>query len=257
MPTAGEIIETLRQDIVTRRRGPGEKLPTEKALAAHFAVSQPTIREAVRALDAMGLVDVRHGSGTYVRADGAYLVASALQTLLALEEVTVLDALAVRELLGRESVRLAAAAATPDDVAAVRAHLDALDGPLPSVEAIVAELVAFQVALSRASHNALLSALESFLASLLLETQHRVLRRRGAAYWRERSGSFAADRRAVLRAVELGNPGRAVRAMEAYSAHQREVFLADPDFARLRLSDDRAVRAVAELVGEGRGVRQP
>src|ERR1700685_761340 len=79
-----EIIEYLRQDIGTRPLPHGGRLPSEKELSDRFGVSQPTIREAIRALEAVGLIDVFHGSGSFVRSQGDYALASALQTLLQL-----------------------------------------------------------------------------------------------------------------------------------------------------------------------------
>jgi GntR family transcriptional repressor for pyruvate dehydrogenase complex len=245
-----QIFETLRQDILTGRRERGSRLPNERELAELFAVSQPTIREAVRALDVMGLVDVRHGSGAYVRGDGAYLVAAALQTLLQVERVSVIDVIDVREMLGRESARMAAAAATEEDLELLEQGLRTLEhvAELPTVEAIVDELAAFQVAVSAAAHNPLLLALEGFLVNLLMQLQIKALRKRGARYWRERSLGFTDDRRAIVDALRARDADHAGRAMEGYLEHQRAVFLADPELAEMRLSDAKAVRAVADIV---------
>ena len=121
-----EIIECLRQDIVTDRLKSGERLPNERELAEYFGVSQPTVREALRALDVMGLIQVRHGSGVYVRGDSAYVAARALQTLVQLEQVSIIEALDVRELLGRETARIAAGAANDADVEVIEQRLSAL-----------------------------------------------------------------------------------------------------------------------------------
>ena len=114
-----EIIETLRQDIVTRRLPHGERLPNEKDLSECFGVSQPTVREAIRALEALGLVEVLHGNGSFVRGQGDYAIASALQTLLQLESVGIMDVLDVRQVLGRHSVQAAALRATAEDLNAI------------------------------------------------------------------------------------------------------------------------------------------
>src|SRR5258707_14646334 len=103
-----EIIETLRKDIVTRRLPNGERLPSEKELSEQFAVSQPTVREAIRALETLGLVEVFHGNGSFVRSSGDYALASALQTLLQLQGVGIMDVLNVRQVLGLDSIEAAA-----------------------------------------------------------------------------------------------------------------------------------------------------
>lgn len=248
------IIEALRQDIVTGRLERGARLPNERDLAAHFGVSQPTIREAVRALDAMGLVDVRHGSGAYVRGDGTYMLAAALQTMLQIERVTIIEALDVRETLGLESVRRAATAATDEELDQLDALLDTVGRvqDLATVDAIIEAISEFQTAVSAAAHNPLMLALEGFLVNLLLKLQIRVLRERGVKFWRERSSSFQPDRVAIVAALRKRNASRAQKAMEAYLEHQREEFLKDPDFSKMRLSDENSMRAVAEIVTAAR-----
>src|SRR5215217_702752 len=52
-----------------RHLKPGDRLPSAKDLAAQFSVATPTMREALRRLQATGIVDIRHGSGIYVRRD--------------------------------------------------------------------------------------------------------------------------------------------------------------------------------------------
>ena len=74
--------------------------PSEKDLSERFGVSQPTVREAIRALETIGLVEVLHGNGSFVRGQGDYALASALQTLLQLESVGIMDVLDVRQVTG-------------------------------------------------------------------------------------------------------------------------------------------------------------
>ena len=251
-----QIIETLRQDIVTGRLGRGTRLPTERELASHFGVSQPTVREAMRALDVMGLVDVRHGSGAFVRGDSAYVVASALQTLLQIERVSILEALDVREILSRQSARLAATSRTEADLDALDQHLERLEhaDEFTNVGALVDELAGFQVAVSSAAHNPLLSSLEAFLINLLLQIQIKALRKRGVGYWRTRSLRFQEDRRQIVEALRARQPERASAAIEAYLEHQRDVFHEDRELSAMRLSDPKAVRAVAGAMVAARGV---
>lgn len=250
-----EIIESLRQDIVTHRLKAGERLPNERELAQHFGVSQPTIREAVRALDVMGLIHVRHGSGAYVRGDSAYLAATALQTLLQIERVSIIEALDVRELLGRETARTAASAATEEGIEALEQRLEELReiDAQSSVEALIERLAGFQLAISAATHNPLLYALEAFLVNLLLQLQIGALSKRGLKYWIERSRGFQNDRREVVDAIRDRDGQRAFEAMENYLEHQRRIFAADKELSAMRLSDPKAVLALADLVSVARG----
>ncbi len=58
----GQVIELIR----SRHIGPSEKLPSERELAARLNVSRPALREALRALSVVGLLEMRHGTGTFV-----------------------------------------------------------------------------------------------------------------------------------------------------------------------------------------------
>ena len=247
------IVESLRLEIVTRRLKSGDRLPNERLLAEHFGVSQPTIREAIRALDVMGLVDVRHGSGAYVRGDSAFVVAAALQTLLQIERVSIIDALNVREVLGRETARVAAINATEADLELIEqrlARLDELQGG--TLAELLDALAAFQDAIALATHNPLQYALEAFLVNMLLQLQVKALRQRGLQYWLDRSAHFREDRIGIVNALRKRDEAKAFKAMESYLEHQREVFLSDPELRAMRLSDPKAVRAVSDVVSDAR-----
>ncbi|WP_349310255.1 FadR/GntR family transcriptional regulator [Microbacterium sp. MM2322] len=66
---ADGVFEGLREDIVAGRLTVGERLPSEAALAEQYGVSRPSVREAIRSLQALGLTRTRTGSGTYVASD--------------------------------------------------------------------------------------------------------------------------------------------------------------------------------------------
>ena len=88
---ADQILAALRTEIVTGALPRGARLPAERELAERFGVSGPTVREAIRGLSALGLVEVRHGSGAYVAPDVDSIVAVSLGTLVQLEDVGVAD----------------------------------------------------------------------------------------------------------------------------------------------------------------------
>lgn len=250
---ADGIIESLRSDIVTQRLPQGARLPNERALAEHFGVSQPTIREAIRALAAMGLVEVRHGSGAYVRGDSNFLVGTALQILMQMQDVGLLEALDVRTALGLMSAHAAADTATDADLEQLEATYEVLEdvAALRDHDALIGAVTGFQIALSRAAHNALATAIETVLVSLIMHMQFKVLRARGIRYWQQRTTEFQPDRRKILEAVRAGDADASRAAMSDYLDHQRRYFTDDPELARLRLSDPRAIRIAADLRMDG------
>ncbi|WP_206243558.1 FadR/GntR family transcriptional regulator [Novosphingobium terrae] len=245
-----EIIESLRQQIVSGKLGDGARLPTEKELAQNYAVSQPTIREAIRALETLGLVEVQHGSGTFVRSQGSYALALSLQTLLQLESVGIFEVLDVRQLLGRQSVRATAKLATDEEIEMIGRSLAALDrlDEVDDVDEILRRMIDFQCSISALCRNPLLHRLETFLVTLLLEVQVIPMRKRGMKFWRDRAVAFQGDRREIFAAIQARDIGKAGDAMENYLEHQRARFVEDKKLGALNLSDSRLIEGLAEMV---------
>ncbi len=249
-----EIIETLRQEIVTRRLPHGERLPNEKDLSDRFGVSQPTVREAIRALETLGLVEVFHGSGSFVRSQGDYAVASALQTLLQLERVSIMEVLDARQMLGRHTVEAAALRATAEDLKAIEAACArfAQPGELKDVAQVVAGVLVFQRAVSAASHNTILLSLETFLLALLHEIQLKSLSSRGIKFWRARALEFQPHRIAIFEGIASRDPAKARIAMDRYFEAQRARFERDESLRSLNLSSPKLVTIVSDMVRQSK-----
>ena len=249
-----EIIESLRQDIVTRRLPDGGRLPNEKELSERFGVSQPTIREAIRALETLGLVEVLHGNGTFVRSQGDFALASALQTLLQLESVSIMEVLDIRQALGRHSVELAVAKATKEDIAEMATTFARFEqlSQTGEVDEVIANIIGFQRALSVASHSALLVSLEAFLLALLNEVQVESLSGRGARFWRARAMDFQPYRFDILEGVRSRDPEAARAAMDRYFDAQRTRFELDENLRAVNLSHPGLINVIAEMVRQFR-----
>lgn len=101
----------------------GQKLPTERTLCEQCAVSRSVVREAVKMLDALGLVESRQGSGIFVRRNTVPIISRALTLLVAPEERSVHALYKLRELLETNSAYDAARHRTPDQLAAIEAAL--------------------------------------------------------------------------------------------------------------------------------------
>src|SRR5947209_5799095 len=106
---------------------PGMRLPSEPQLIEMTGVSRSSVREAIRSLETMGLVEIRRGKGTFIREIDTSGMTDA-QMLLMLADRKVLENLVeVRETLEPMMARLAAERATDDDIAALRHHLEGMD----------------------------------------------------------------------------------------------------------------------------------
>ena len=180
---AEQVAETIQAAIVAGEWGEGDALPTEPALCEQFGVSRAVIRDATRLLIALGLVEVRQGSGAFVTPARNAAFGDAL--VLALQRIgaTAWDAEEFEQLLLPAAVALAAQKATDDDVAAIQAALTTyLDyhseyarewgvapahaAPAPATGRLDDYYIALMEALLAATHNQVLLLLARPLSRL-------------------------------------------------------------------------------------------
>jgi GntR family transcriptional regulator, transcriptional repressor for pyruvate dehydrogenase complex len=218
---ADQVAEDLRLQILSGGLERGTRLPSEKEMAAHYDVSSATVREALRALSAMSLIEVRHGSGTFVTAETSRLLSGAMAAVVQLERVDLFSILDVSEALYRKAVRLAADHATGADIRALRAAADRLDSRAKDRD-LSGPLEVFLKALVNLSHNPLLISLCSFLIDTQI-AQAQAIARRSPAVWRKIAGELIAEREAVVDAVEHRDSDAAERAVSVYVARAMEL----------------------------------
>ncbi|MFE1950856.1 MULTISPECIES: FadR/GntR family transcriptional regulator [Streptomyces] len=159
MAVTDEAIEKIKGMIVSGALRPGDRLPKESELAAELGLSRNSLREAVRALSLIRILDVRQGDGTYVTSLDPQLLLEALSFVVDFHrDDTVLEFLAVRRILEPAATALAAGSITSGELDRLSAQLDAL-GPEPSVEELVAADLDFHRGIVKASGNSVLCSL--------------------------------------------------------------------------------------------------
>jgi len=168
------VIEEIQEWISLGQLSPGDRLPVEDALTEKLGVSRTTLREGVSVLARAGVLDVRQGDGTYVRAR----VPEGEPLDRRLRRAAALEVYEVRRVIELETARLAAERRTERDIRAMRRHLAARDaaraaGPL---EAFVDADVGLHMAIAHASHNAVLADLFATFTTVLRETIADVMR---------------------------------------------------------------------------------
>jgi DNA-binding FadR family transcriptional regulator len=160
-----DAIAKIKAMIVSGDLKPGSRLPREADLAADLGVSRNSLREAVRALSLVRILDVRQGDGTYVSSLEPKSLLDAMSFLLEFhQDDSVLDILGVRRILEPAATALAAQLMTEDQIE----HLRTLVEPeTSSVTELVALDLNFHAAIAAASGNKVLTSL---LDSLSLPT---------------------------------------------------------------------------------------
>jgi GntR family transcriptional regulator, transcriptional repressor for pyruvate dehydrogenase complex len=232
---ADQIVDHLRQQILSGAVPRGSKLPTEKQLADAYDVSGATVREAIRGLATVRMVDVRHGSGAYVTADADQMIAVSLRSMIQLERIGFPQVLGVLGALNAYAAELAATHATKADIAALEAALDEVDEGR-SVGSISGGLSHFVAALASASGNPLLAALTRFLASLQFGLAFEMTPDSVVA-WRRTTRKLTKERHDLIDAIRARDPERASAAASHYHVRALKVISALPGAETTRLTD--------------------
>ncbi|MEV6367922.1 FadR family transcriptional regulator [Micromonospora musae] len=162
MAVTDEAIDKIKQMIIAGELRPGDRLPREPDLAERLGLSRNSLREAVKALSLIRVLDVRQGDGTYVTSLDPALLLDALSFVVDFHrDDTVLEFLEVRRILEPGATALAAQRATAEDISALRGVLDGL-GDDPTIDELVANDLEFHRLISVcAGNNVLTSLLDS------------------------------------------------------------------------------------------------
>jgi DNA-binding FadR family transcriptional regulator len=165
MAVTDEAIEKIKAMIVSGELRPGDRLPKEADLADRLGLSRNSLREAVKALSLIRVLDVRQGDGTYVTSLEPRLLLDALTFVVDFHrDDTVLEFLEVRRVLEPAATALAARRMTDEQVDKLRAVLDDL-GDEPTVEALVANDLEFHRQIAAGAGNSVLSSLVESLSA--------------------------------------------------------------------------------------------
>ncbi len=155
---SSQIVSEVRESLTARRLKPGDFLGTEKDLAARHGVSRIVARDALRTLEALGIVEIRmgKGGGARVARGNPRLFAEALAVQLDLTGVSAAEILDAQRAVECMAAELAAENATPNDHARLRALLADAEGKLDDVDAYTLSSREFHLAIAEASHNRVL-----------------------------------------------------------------------------------------------------
>jgi GntR family transcriptional repressor for pyruvate dehydrogenase complex len=159
MAVTDEAIEKIKGMIVAGDLRPGDRLPREADLAERLGLSRNSLREAVRALSLIRVLDVRQGDGTYVTSLAPGLLLDALSFVVDFHrDDTVLEFFEVRRILEPAASALAARRMTDADIASLRAIHAAL-GDDPTIDELVANDLEFHRRIAAGAGNGVLCSL--------------------------------------------------------------------------------------------------
>lgn len=197
MAVTDEAILKIKEMLLSGELRPGDRLPPEKELSESLGLSRNSLREAVKALELIRVLDVRRGDGTYVTSLEPRLLLEAMTFVVDLhEDASILELFEVRRILEPAAAAIATRRAADGDLAKLYTMLDEV-GPETSVEELVAHDMQFHACINELSGN-------SYLSSMLESLSSRTLR---ARVWRGLTEQDAvartlAEHRAIVDAME-------------------------------------------------------
>ncbi|GAB3127253.1 FCD domain-containing protein [Tsukamurella serpentis] len=219
------VISAIEEQILSGALHVGDALPAERDLAARLQVSRPAVREALRVLEAQGVVSAGTGSGpragTFVSAMPADSLTHFLRLHIALTNFEFPEIVEARILLERSSVALAASGADDAKLVPVRAAIAAMDAAGEDRAAFNDADTAFHTAIAEACGNRLVTtvtvAIRNALRSGILAAFEDI------DDWTELTCVLQSEHRQILAAIESGEAERASELAEAHirGAYQR------------------------------------
>jgi GntR family transcriptional repressor for pyruvate dehydrogenase complex len=212
-----QIVEQIRERILSGELQDGDQLPTERELAEQFDVSRTAVREAVKALTQSGLVEVRPGRGTFVTRDTSRAVKHSLDLIVRIERASGwADLVEIREILEPEIASLAAKRAKEVHISAMRDAVAAMDAALDDADAFITADDEFHLALAKGTQNALIPTLIDSIVDLLHEQRKGIFGVHGGPT----RGQY--HHRRILDAVDRHDPEAAREFMVAHLQQVRK-----------------------------------
>lgn len=201
------VFGALREHLLSGQVQPGDKLLSERELSSQLGVSRPVLREALRALAMLGVVEIRQGAGTIVRRPDMTMLGDFLAFTAHHHDSLVDDVMQARIAIECQAIRLACTRATMTDLSRLREAVDRIGTTIGDPAAGGLADHSFHAALVAAGHSETLSTLYGAIGGLLLRS-HRD--RRESVFGTEEGRLYLVNHhRLVFEALAAGDPGRA------------------------------------------------
>jgi GntR family transcriptional repressor for pyruvate dehydrogenase complex len=212
------VLDRIEEQILGGQLRVGSRLPPERDLAAMLGVSRTAVREAMRTLEAQGVVHAvvgtGRGSGTTVDSASSQALTRLLRLHVALANFPIADVVETRVMLERRSVQLAVRHATGQDLLRIGNLVDAMDDPRVSREEFNTLDTAFHVAIAEAGGNRLVSDITTAIRESLRSTLLQAFT--AMQDWDSVADGLRAEHRRIHDLLAARQAGQAADAMERH-----------------------------------------
>lgn len=151
-----EIIQQVKAQVISGELAPGDRIPSEREIADQLGVSRAAVREALIAMEVMGLVESRPGDGTFVRTPRLEKQLQPLDSLVVLEREKLTELYEMRRVMEAACASRAAMRATTDELANIRRWLDQMETDLRKGQLGEEADFRFHLAIAESTHNSLM-----------------------------------------------------------------------------------------------------
>lgn len=170
-----EIADRIRRLILDGTFPPGRPLPSERVLAGRFGVSRGSVRDGFRILEVIGLIEMRHGQGTFARELSVDRLVTPLASVLTYQRDLQDELLDVRRMFEPAVARVAATRVMESDLTELRRVLESQRRKLKKGQSTIVEDTAFHAAMARATRNRVVVRIMETLNDLLVESRKMTL----------------------------------------------------------------------------------
>jgi len=217
-----QIADQMKEHILAGGWKAGERLPSTKELTEQFQVGRSTMREALSALKAMGLIDIRHGEGCFVKEMTAAELELPQFDALLLSKETILELLEARKALEVSNAAIAAVKRTEEDLASFERLLAIMEQHAGDQQEGEKADIGFHQLLAQATHNSIMVRLLDSIASQM-EIAIRETRQLQMYSSKEVSYRLWQEHRAIYEAVVKQRPAEAEQCMRIHLEHVEQM----------------------------------
>jgi GntR family transcriptional repressor for pyruvate dehydrogenase complex len=201
----------------------GEKIPPERLLCQQLGVGRASLREALKALEIMGMIETRLGEGTFVCRRSEFFARPLLWAITGSDVSDARELVEARKLIEVELAGLAAERATPEDLAKIGEMLDAMERSLDDRQCFLEADIGFHLAVAQAGHNTILLNAILLIRNLLREWVSSALDQPGV------SAEALEQHKRIFLAIAKRRREQARESMEAHLAAMAGYLSSLPD----------------------------
>lgn len=169
-----EIVDQIKDMIVRGELNPGDKLIPERDMAERLQVGRSAVREAYRALEAIGIIEIRPGEGTFVREIGTKSMTDIMSMAVLTGKDTLFELLELRKIIETEASYLAALRRTKDNLKEMKYWLDKMNEDINKGDLGDLSDLKFHYAITHAAHNSLLLRLMNSISETMKKEMKNV-----------------------------------------------------------------------------------